>query len=140
MSATNETRRRMAEPMKFPLNYGGIQVDNLLTYMMLNELPIKALKWLRDTHGNKIAEYLVTEIDKQEATKVSAVSDYRSTLREKLDDEEFSIPLSAKIEKALERIRKQQHLSIDCDFDDEPKPVMKSDDFQEDQKEDYSWE
>lgn len=126
--------------MQFPINYGGIQVNDLLTYMMLNELPIKALKWLRDTHDNKIARYLIDEIDKQERAKVSEVTDYRSTLREKLDDKEVVIPLGVKIEKALERMRKLQHLSFDSDIDEDIKPTMESFDFQEEQKDDYSWE
>jgi len=96
------SQKGKSEPLVFPTVYGGIVIDNTLEHYMLNDLSIKALKWLRDEQDNGIARRLVHDIDCLEAEKVAQIKDYAQTLCEKAGNGEKKIPVSVKIKQLIE--------------------------------------
>ena len=90
-------KRKRPEPLVFPMSYGGVNIDNFVEYAMINELSIKALRWLSNELSNDRATDIITEIDRLDEEKAKLVKDYRKTLGSRMPQ-----PKMEKLNKPLD--------------------------------------
>ena len=100
--STKVDRRRNPEPLTFPTSYGGVDIDNFLEYTMINELSIKSLNWLKDQHGNIIADKILQGIAIHDENKLKQLKQHEKEVKEGRGERVYA-PMKEVIAKRLEK-------------------------------------